>query len=45
MLVGYLSLQFADADAGAHMTTANIAIASVQKDVVTAFIRHKAAPK
>ena len=45
MLVGYLSLQFPDVDAGAHMTTANTAIASAQKDVVTAFIRHKAAPK
>jgi hypothetical protein len=45
MLVGYLSLQFPDLDTGAHMTTANTAIASAQKDVVTAFIRHKAAPK
>ena len=45
MLVGYLSLQFPDVDAGAHMTTANTAIASAQQDVVTAFIRHKAAPK
>jgi hypothetical protein len=45
MLVGYLSLQFPDVDAGGHMTTANTAIASAQKDVVTAFIRHKAAPK
>ena len=45
MLVGYLSLQFPDLDAGAHMSTANNAIASAQKDVVTAFIRHKAGPK
>jgi hypothetical protein len=45
MLVGYLSLQFPDVDAGAHMTTANSAIASAQKDVVTAFVRHKAASK
>jgi hypothetical protein len=45
MLVDFLSLQFPDVDAGAHMTTANNAIASAQKDVVTAFIRHKAAPK
>jgi hypothetical protein len=29
--------------AGAYMTTANNAIASAQKDVVTAFIKHKAA--
>jgi hypothetical protein len=45
MLVDYLSMQFPDADAGAHMTTANNAIASAQKDVVTAFARHKAASK
>lgn len=44
-LVDYLSMQFPSVDAGAHMTTANNAIASAQKDVVTAFIKHKAAPK
>jgi hypothetical protein len=44
-LVEFLSLQFPSVDAGAHMTTANNAIASAQKDVVTAFIRHKAAAK
>ena len=44
-LVDFLSLQFPDVDAGAHMTTANNAIASAQKDVVTAFVRHKAAAK
>jgi hypothetical protein len=43
MLVDYLSIQFPNAEAGAHMTTANNAIASAQKDVVTAFVRHKAA--
>jgi hypothetical protein len=43
MLVGYLSLQFPSDDTGAHMTTANNAIALAQKDIVTAFIRHKAA--
>jgi hypothetical protein len=42
-LVGYLSMQFPNADTGAHMTTANNAIASAQKDVVTAFIKHRAA--
>jgi hypothetical protein len=31
--VNYLSMQFPNADAGAHMTTANNAIASAQKDV------------
>jgi hypothetical protein len=44
-LVEFLSLQFPSVDAGAHMTTANNAIASAQKDVVTAFIRHKEAAK
>jgi hypothetical protein len=44
-LVDYLSLQFADTDAGVHMTTANNAIASAQKDIVTAFLKHRAAMK
>ncbi len=44
-LVDYLSLQFPGVDSGAHMTTANNAIAAAQKDVVTAFINHKAAAK
>ena len=44
-LVDFLSLQFPDVDAGAHMTTANNAIAAAQKDVVTAFVKHKAAAK
>ena len=44
-LLDYLSLQFPDVDSGAHMSTANNAIASAQKDVVTAFIKHKAASK
>jgi hypothetical protein len=40
-LVDYLSQQFPNIDAGAHMTTANNAIAAAQKDVVTAFVKHK----
>ncbi len=44
-LVGYLALQFPDVDAGDHMTTANKAIAVAQKDIVTAFIKHKEASK
>jgi hypothetical protein len=44
-LVDYLSLQFPNADAADHMTTANKAIAMAQKDIVTAFIRHKEAAK
>ena len=45
MLVEYLTMQFPDADAGAHMTTANNAIALAQQDIVTAFVRHKARVK
>ena len=45
MLVNYLSLQFPSDDAGAHMATANNAIASAQKEIVTAFVNHAAAPK
>ena len=45
MLVDYLTMQFPAVDAGAHMTTANNAIALAQKDIVTAFIKHKEAPK
>ena len=44
-LVDFLSMQFPDVDAGAHMTTANNAIASAQKDIVTAFIKHMVTPK
>ncbi len=44
-LVDYLSMQFPGADAGSAMTTANDAIALAQKDIVTAFISHKEAPK
>jgi hypothetical protein len=45
MLLDYLSLQFPSEDAGTHITTANNAIASAQQEVVTAFVRHKAASK
>jgi hypothetical protein len=43
-LIDYLTMQFPDAESGAHLATANRAIELAQKDVVTAFIRHKAAP-
>jgi hypothetical protein len=43
-LIGYLTTQFPDAESGAHLATANRAIELAQKDIVTAFIRHKAAP-
>jgi hypothetical protein len=42
-LAAYLSLQLPDAEAGAHMTTANNAIDLAQKDIVTAFIKHNVA--
>jgi hypothetical protein len=45
MLLGFLSTQFPEVDAGAHMTTANNAIASAQRDVVKAFVRHQEATK
>lgn len=44
-LVDYLAMQSSDADAGAHMTTANDAIALAQKDIVTAFIRRQERPR
>jgi hypothetical protein len=44
-LVDYLSQQYPSVNSGAHMTTANNAIAAAQKDVVTAFVNHKAAAK
>jgi hypothetical protein len=44
-LVDYLAMQFPSVDAGAHMTTANNAIALAQKDVVTTFVKRKAASK
>ena len=44
-LVDYLSMQSAGADAGAPLTTANNAVVLAQKDIVTAFIRHREAPK
>ena len=44
-LVNYLSLQSPSDDAGAHMATANNAIASAQNEIVAAFVNHAAAPK
>jgi hypothetical protein len=44
-LINYLSMQSPGADAGAPLTTANNAIALAQKDIVTAFIKHRDAPK
>jgi hypothetical protein len=38
-------MQFPGVDAGDHMTTANNAIALAQKDIVTAFVRHRESAK
>ena len=42
-LIDYLSLQDPNADSGDHLSTANHAIELAQKDIVTAFVKHKAA--
>jgi hypothetical protein len=44
-LINYLSIQSPGADAEAPLTTANNAIALAQKDIVTAFVKRRAAPK
>jgi hypothetical protein len=42
-LIDFLSLQNPNADSGDHLSTANRAIELAQKDIVTAFAKHKAA--
>jgi hypothetical protein len=42
-LIDYLSLQYPNAESGSHLSTANRAIELAQKDIITAFVRHKAA--
>lgn len=44
-LIDFLTLQFSETEAGSHLTTANRAIELAQKDIVTAFVRRKAAAK
>ncbi|MFB9264338.1 hypothetical protein ACFFWD_14340 [Bradyrhizobium erythrophlei] len=44
-LIDFLSLQFPKDDADKHLTTANRAIELAQKDIVTAFVRRKAAAR
>jgi hypothetical protein len=41
-LMDYLSLQYPNAEAGSHLSTANRAIELAQKDIITAFVKHKA---
>lgn len=42
-LLDYLSIQYPDAEQGTHLSTANRAIELAQKDIIIAFVRHKAA--
>jgi hypothetical protein len=42
-LIDYLSMQYPDAESGSHLSTANRAIELAQKDIITAFIKHKVA--
>jgi hypothetical protein len=42
-LLDYLAQKFPDAADGEHLTAANRAIDLAQKDIVTAFVKHKAA--
>jgi hypothetical protein len=42
-LIDYLSLQYPNVEAGSHLSTANRAIELAQKDIITAFVKHKAA--
>jgi hypothetical protein len=42
-LLDFLSMQYPGAEQGAHLSTANRAIELAQKDIITAFVRHKAA--
>jgi hypothetical protein len=44
-LIGFLTQQFPNEDVGKHLATANRAIDLAQKDIVTAFVRRKAATK
>ena len=41
-LIDFLSLQYPDAESGSHLSTANRAIELAQKDIITAFVKHKA---
>lgn len=41
VLLDYLTAQYPEIDAGAHLATANRAVESAQKDIVTAFVKHR----
>jgi hypothetical protein len=40
-LLDYLTAQYPEIDAGAHLATANRAVESAQKDIVAAFVKHR----
>jgi hypothetical protein len=40
-LLDYLTTQYPNIDAGAHLATANRAVESAQKDIVTAFVKQR----
>ena len=40
-LLDYLTTQYPNIDSGAHLVTANRAVESAQKDIVTAFVKHR----
>src|SRR5512139_3314444 len=40
-LLDYLSMQYPNIDSGAHLATANRALESAQKDIVTAFVKRR----
>ncbi|WP_407189054.1 hypothetical protein [Bradyrhizobium centrosematis] len=40
-LLDYLTTQYPGIDAGAHLATANRAVESAQKDIVTAFVKRR----
>ncbi|MEW6149567.1 MAG: hypothetical protein AB1745_16435 [Pseudomonadota bacterium] len=44
-LLDYLTTQYPSIDAGAHLATANRAVEAAQKDIVTAYVKHRAPAK
>ena len=40
-LLDYLSMQYPNINSGAHLATANRAVESAQKDIVTAYVKHR----
>jgi hypothetical protein len=40
-LLDYLTAQYPNIDQGAHLATANRAVESAQKDIVTAYVKHR----